>query len=64
MHIKPTMSKVDMEKKMDENIKAEVEDLPPTGNLIELQDPALLRNLKRRCDFVLLPVLSFVYVLK
>lgn len=53
-----------MEKKMDENIKAEVEDYPPTGNLIELQDPALIRSLKRRCDFVLLPVLSFVYVLK
>lgn len=64
MHTETTMSKVDMEKKMDENIKAEVEDLPPTGNLIELPDPALLKSFKRRCDFVLLPVLSFVYVLK
>ena len=31
------MSEVDMGKKMAENIKAEVEDLPTAGNLIELQ---------------------------
>lgn len=55
---------MDMEKRMAENIKAEVEDLPRIGNLVELQDPALLKSFKRRCDFVLLPILSFVYLLK
>jgi hypothetical protein len=35
MHTETAMSEIDMEKKMAENIKAEVEDLPTAGNLIE-----------------------------